>query len=56
VQIEVPPLAVSVLFAFLAGGIMLNVFKEELPEQHRSHFLAFALATGLYATLLIAVD
>jgi hypothetical protein len=56
VQVEVPPLAVSGLFAFLAGAIMLNVFKEELPEQHRSHFLAFALSTGLYATLLIAVD
>jgi hypothetical protein len=56
VAIDVPPLAVSALFAFLAGGIMLTVLKEELPEHHRSHFTAFALATGLYATLLIAVD
>ena len=44
------------LFAFLAGGIVLNVLKEELPEERESHFSAFALGTGLYAALLLATD
>ena len=56
VEVDVPPLAVSALFAFLAGGIVLNVLKEELPEHRESHFSAFALGTGLYAALLLATD
>lgn len=54
--IDVPPLAVSALFAFLAGGVVLNVLKEELPEHRESHFWAFALGAGLYAALLLATD
>jgi zinc transporter ZupT len=54
--IEVTPLAVSALFAFLAGGIVLNVLKEKLPERRESHFSAFALGTGLYAALLLVTD
>jgi hypothetical protein len=54
--VDVLPLAVSALFAFLAGGIVLNVLKEELPEHRESRFWAFALGTGLYAALLLATD
>ncbi|MCC5654244.1 hypothetical protein LC609_31605 [Nostoc sp. XA013] len=46
--------AVAVLFAFLAGGIVLNVLKEELPEQRESRFWAFALGALGYAILLLA--
>ncbi|MBW4422924.1 MAG: hypothetical protein KME50_00255 [Nostoc desertorum CM1-VF14] len=46
--------AVAVLFAFLAGGIVLNVLKEELPEQRESRFWAFALGAIGYAILLLA--
>lgn len=45
--------AVSVLFAFLAGGIVLNVLKEELPEERESRFWAFALGLGAYAAALL---
>jgi hypothetical protein len=54
--LAVAPLAVAAMFAFLAGGIVLSVLKEELPEEHESHFWAFALGTGLYAALLLATD
>ncbi len=47
--------AVAVLFAFLAGGIVLNVLKEELPEQRESRFWAFALGAIGYAILLLAL-
>lgn len=45
--------AIAVLFAFLAGGIILNVLKEELPEERESRFGAFALGAGIYAVLLL---
>jgi predicted membrane protein len=47
--------AIAVLFAFLAGGIMLNVLKEELPEERESCFWAFALGALGYTILLLAL-
>ena len=44
---------IGTLFAFLAGGIVLNVLKEELPEQRESRFLPFALGAAGYAGLLL---
>ncbi|MBD0264876.1 MAG: hypothetical protein ICV78_19765 [Tolypothrix sp. Co-bin9] len=52
---EIHQAAVAVLFAFLAGGIVLNVLKEELPEEQESRFWAFALGAIGYAILLLAV-
>ena len=51
---EVSPAAIAAMLAFIAGGVALNVIKEELPRERRSHFGAFALAAGAYAALLIA--
>jgi zinc transporter ZupT len=51
---EISEAAIAVLFAFLAGGIILNVLKEELPEERKSRFWAFALGAGAYAALLLA--
>ncbi|HEX5738455.1 MAG TPA: hypothetical protein VFY22_08095 [Hydrogenophaga sp.] len=51
----VPPLVVSLLVAFLAGGVMLNVLKEELPETHASSFIAFMLGMVGYAALLLVI-
>ncbi|QMS92109.1 hypothetical protein HUN01_32595 [Nostoc edaphicum CCNP1411] len=48
-------MAVAVLFAFLSGGIVLNVLKEELSEQRESRFWAFAFGTFGYAILLLAL-
>ncbi|NHN42716.1 hypothetical protein G9C85_13905 [Halorubellus sp. JP-L1] len=47
--------ALDVLFAFLAGGVVLNTIKEELPESRESKFVAFALGNALYAGLLLLV-
>jgi hypothetical protein len=52
--IEIGELATSVVVAFLGGGIILNVLKEELPEERRSRFSAFLLGGVAYAALLIA--
>ncbi|GAB4378144.1 MAG: hypothetical protein Kow00121_29340 [Elainellaceae cyanobacterium] len=47
--------ALAILFAFLAGGVVLNVLKEELPEERQSRFWAFALGAASYAVLLLAI-
>ncbi|KYC43715.1 hypothetical protein WA1_00675 [Scytonema hofmannii PCC 7110] len=47
--------AVAVLFAFLAGGVVLNILKEELPEERESRFWSFALGAGAYTILLLAI-
>ena len=44
--------AVAILVAFLGGGIVLNVLKEELPDERKSRFWPFALGAALYASLL----
>ena len=48
---EVGEATVHVLFALLAGGIVLNVLKEELPEQRESRFVPFVGGAALYTAL-----
>lgn len=45
--------AIAAFFGFLAGGVLLNVLKEELPEERESTFWAFALGAVVYAALLL---
>lgn len=40
------------LLAFLGGGVILNVMKEELPEERKSKFTAFAGGAAVYAAIL----
>jgi hypothetical protein len=49
---DVHPAAIPILFALLAGGIVLNVLKEELPDERESRFWAFALGALTYGLLL----
>ncbi len=44
--------AVGLLFALLAGGVILNVLKEELPQERQSRLLPFVLGVFGYAALL----
>lgn len=52
---DVSEAALGLLLAFIAGGVILNVIKEELPQERRSRFSAFALAGVAYAALLVAI-
>jgi hypothetical protein len=52
--VEVHEALVVVLIAFLGGGVILNVLKEELPEERASRFWPFALGAAAYAALLLA--
>lgn len=52
---HLPPQAVAVLFALLAGGVVLNVIKEELPAEREGRFWAFAVGMIVYTAVLLAV-
>ena len=51
--VDLPSVAIAGLFAFLAGGIILNVLKYELPADRQSDFRAFLLGAGAYAAILL---
>jgi hypothetical protein len=51
---SVSEVALAVLTAFLGGGVLLNVLKEELPDERQSRFWAFALGATAYAVILLA--
>ncbi len=53
--VELPHTVLVLLVAFIGGGVILNVMKEELPEERESRYWAFALGAGLYATLLLSL-
>lgn len=48
-------LIVTLLTAFLAGSVLLNVFKEEIPSSRRSSFPWFVGGLTGYASLLAVV-
>ncbi len=52
---RLPDVAIGFLFAFLAGGIVLNVLKEELPEEKQSRFLPFLVGVVGYSLVLAAI-
>ncbi len=47
--------ALGLVLAFIAGGVVLNVLKEELPGERQARFWAFALGAAAYAALLQVV-
>lgn len=53
--VALPALAIGGLFAFLAGSVLLNVLKEELPEQRAARFWPFGLGAALYGALLLVL-
>lgn len=54
VTVALPEAWVSLLFAFLAGSVIMNVIKDELPAEHDSRVLPFVLGTALYAAIVLA--
>ncbi|MDR7040330.1 hypothetical protein J2X36_005112 [Methylobacterium sp. BE186] len=52
---EISQAAIAALTAFLGGGVVLNVLKEEVPSERQSRFWAFLLGAAGYAGLLLTV-
>ncbi|PRY95389.1 hypothetical protein BCF33_1007 [Hasllibacter halocynthiae] len=53
VAVDLPEWGIAVLFAFLGGGVVLNVLKEELPEERKSAFGPFLLGAALYGAAML---
>lgn len=49
---EISDVAIALLLAFVGGGVILNVIKEELPSERQSRFAPFAIGAAGYAALL----
>lgn len=49
---EIPDRAIALIVAFIAGGIVLNVLKEELPGERRARLAPFLAGAALYTCLL----
>jgi len=54
-QLTISEAALAVVFALLAGSIILNVLKEELPEERQSRFWIFAVGVSSYTVILLTV-
>lgn len=53
-SVEIAEIHIGMIFAFVAGGVIMNVLKEELPEERKSNIWAFAAGVTAYAVLLFA--
>ena len=51
----VHPVVIGLVRGFLAGGVILNVLKEELPAERKAKYLPFLAGALLYGALLLAV-
>ena len=56
VATEVPPSVTVIMTALLSGAVILNVMKEELPEERESRVGPFLLGAGGYAALLVVAS
>ncbi|MFT8320817.1 MAG: hypothetical protein ABF649_07930 [Bacillus sp. (in: firmicutes)] len=54
--IEISQPALSTVFAFLSGGMIINAMKEELPKENQSSFVTFTIGCILYTALLLASE
>lgn len=55
VLFELPAVLVTALLGLVAGGIVLNVIKEELPENGQGVFSGFVAGTVVYSILLLTL-
>jgi hypothetical protein len=55
VLLELGDAAFALPLAFVAGGIVLNALKEELPAERESHFGAFTVGAVVYAAMMVVV-
>jgi hypothetical protein len=52
---EIDQATIAIFIAFLSGGVILNVLKEELHEERQSRFSAFLVGIVGYALVLLAL-
>ncbi|MHA6279489.1 hypothetical protein ACXYMT_04845 [Salinimicrobium sp. CAU 1759] len=53
--ISIPEVFIGIIFSFLAGGVIMNVLKEELPKERESNLFAFCVGVVMYGSILILI-
>lgn len=53
ITVAIPPVVTAAILGFLAGGILLNTFKEELPPERESRFWIFCAGATVYSAVLL---
>lgn len=54
--VKISEVYIGLIFSFLAGGVILNVLKEELPKERDSNLTAFCAGIILYSIILIFIN
>lgn len=52
---EIHDAYIGIMYAFIAGAVIMNVLKEELPEERKSNFLYFLLGIVVYTIVLLSI-
>jgi hypothetical protein len=52
---DLRPLFKSIIFAFISGAMIFNVFKHELPSEKETHFPTFAAAVLIYSAITMSL-
>lgn len=50
---ELPEAGVALISAFIGGGVIMNVTRHELPDEHQGSLASFLLATAFYSLTLL---
>ncbi len=54
--VRIPEIYIGVIFGFIAGGVIMNVLKEELPKERESNLFAFCTGIAVYGVILILMS
>lgn len=54
-KVTISETAVALISAFIAGGMMMNVIRHELPKENPNHLGAFILSALLYSGILLFI-
>lgn len=55
IMITIPVMAVALISAFIAGGVIMNVTRHELPKETPHNLGAFLGAAAVYTVILLAI-
>jgi hypothetical protein len=55
--LEIPPAALALVLAYIAGGTIMNILRHELPDTERSgDVVAFAIGAAIYGVLVLSLS
>ncbi|ADU30505.1 hypothetical protein [Evansella cellulosilytica] len=55
VNVSLPPVTETIIFAFISGAMILNVLKYELPPDEEAHFPTFAIGVISYTSITMSL-